>query len=158
MRVLMAVVLLLSLALVTGCQADKPEQDAKSPEQTSQAESPADTAKKVENPITITPDPGPSALADPIAAAAVEVGDGVDEQEAKILGGYYLRVHREKTLGDAYGDTAEAYELLNQVTFQGEWLLTYSRTTVDGEPADAYAVTVAMDAKTGTQLRVTEAP
>lgn len=154
----MAAALLVSLALVTGCQADKPAQDVKQPEQSSQAEVAVETAEKVENPITITPDPGPSALADPIAGGAVEVGDGVDEQEAKILGGYYLRVHREKTLGDAYGETAEAYELLNQVTFQGEWLLTYSRTTVDGASANAYAATVVVDAKTGAQLRVTEAP
>jgi len=61
---------------------------------------------------------------------------------------YFLRIQH----------TPEAYELLNQVTFQGEWLLTYSRTTVDGESADAYAATVVVDAKTGAQLRVTEAP
>jgi len=158
MRVLLAVVLVLSFAFMTGCQADKPEQTADSSEQSAEDQGAVEAAEKVENPISITPDPGPLALKDPIAEATVDVSDGVDELEAPILGGYYLRAHRETTLGDAYGETAEAFELLNQVTFQGRWLLTYSRTTVDGEPADAYAATVVLDAQTGKQLEITEAP
>jgi hypothetical protein len=154
-RVALVLLFALTTTAVSGCQAAKPQQ----PAQTESAAKPAaKPAEKVADPIVITPDPGPRALKDPIAESTISVTDGVDEKEAQIAGGYYLRAHREKTLGAGYGTTSEAYTLLNQVKMRGEWLLTYSRTTVDGKPADAYAATIVVDTRNGKLLRVTEAP
>lgn len=144
---------------VSGCQAAKPEQAAQTESASKTVPQPAEkVAEKVAEPIVITPDPGPLATKDPIAESTISVKDGVSEKEAQVAGAYYLRALREKRLGDKYGTTSEAYTLLNQVKFTGEWLLTYSRTTVDGKSADAYAATVVVDTKTGKQLRATEAP
>lgn len=159
--------LALTMATVSGCQTAKPDQAAQtggaSKTVPQPAEKPAEKvaekpAEKPAEPIVITPDPGPLATEDPIAESTISVKDGVSEKEAQVAGAYYLRALREKRLGDKYGTTSEAYTLLNQVKFTGEWLLTYSRTTVDGKPADAYAATIALDSKTGKQLRATEAP
>jgi hypothetical protein len=150
--------LALTMAAVTGCQAAKPEaaQTKSTPKTATQ---PAEkVAEKVADPIVITPDPGPLSTKDPIAESTIDAKDGVSEKEAQVAGGYYLRALREKRQGAKYGTTSEAYTLLNQVKLRGEWLLTYSRTTVDGKSADAYAATVVVDTKTGKQLRVTEAP
>jgi hypothetical protein len=151
--------LALTAVAVSGCQAAKPEQAAQTESTPKTATQPAEkAAEKVASPIVITPDPGPLATKDPIAESTISVKDGVSEKEAQVAGGYYLRALREKRLGATYGTTSEAYTLLNQVKLRGEWLLTYSRTTVDGKSADAYAATIVVDTKTGKQLRVTEAP
>jgi hypothetical protein len=155
MRVALMLLLTLTTVAVSGCQTAKPQQAAR-PESTTKAVTQA--AEKVANPIVITPDPGPLATKDPLAESTISVKDGVDEKEARVAGGYYLRAHRENTLGAKYGTTSEAYTLLNQVKLRGEWLLTYSRTTVDGKSAGAYAATIVVDTKTGKLLRVTEAP
>ena len=155
MRAALVFLLALTMVAVSGCQAAKPEQVAQTG---TAAKTVTKAAEKVANPIIITPNPGPLATKDPIAESTISVKDGVDEKEAQVAGGYYLRTHREKALGAKYGTASEAYTLLNQVKLRGEWLLTYSRTTVDGKSADAYAATIVVDAKTGKLLRVTEAP
>jgi hypothetical protein len=150
--------LALTVVMVSGCQARETAESPKTAQTGATTKAADAPAEKVGAPLTITPDPGSLALKDPLAEATINVSDGVDEKEAQVAGAYYLRAFRENKLGGAFGATAEAYTLLNQVKVRGEWLLTYSRTTVDGQSADAYAVTVALDAKTGKQLRITEAP
>lgn len=151
MRVAAALLCALSIALVSGCQsAEKPAQDAQ-PGKVAQTETAAKTIQNLADPITITPDP--SAL-----GSKVDAKGGISKDEAQIAGAADLIALRKAKLGDGYGATSEEYTLLNQVKVMGEWLLTYSRTTVDKAPADAYAATIVIDTKTGKQLRVTEAP
>jgi hypothetical protein len=153
MRATLALLLVLAMALVAGCG-----QAATSEKPAAKAETTKPAAEKVDNPITITPDPGPLALKDPATEATIDTADGVDQAEAAIVGGFYLRALRQSKLADAFGTKAEAFALLNQVKVAQEWLLTYSRTTVNGQPAEAYAATICVDTKTGKQTRYTEAP
>lgn len=157
MKVLLALVLALSMTFMFGCQGAKPEVGAGA---TSTGQSSEKPTEKVGEPVVITPDPGPLAAIESGkgAESMIDATDGVDEKEAAVVGAYYLRAHLEAKLADAYGDTSEAYTLLNQVKVMSEWLLTYSRTSVDGKPADAYAATIVVDTKSGKMLRVTEAP
>lgn len=153
MRAVLALLLALSVALVSGCGATKPEPTVSTTGSSTQgaASSTTKPAEKIADPITITPDPGP-------LGSGINAKDGVDKQEAQVVGASSLVALREKRLGDAYGANTEEYTLLNQVKVQGEWLLTYSRTTVDKQPSDAYAATIVVDTKSGKQIRVTEAP
>jgi hypothetical protein len=159
MKLPLLVALVLLTTALSGCQSAKPEQATKAQVV---AEQPPVTqpAEKTDTPITITPAPGGSASAKPGASpeSLVDATDGVDEKEAQIVGAQYLRALREQKLGANFGSSTEAYSLANQVKVQGEWLLTYSRTSVGGQPSDAYAATIALDSKTGKQTRVTEAP
>ncbi len=156
MRAPLALALILSLALMFGCQSTAPDDAAK----TGTTESAGKTAEKVGEPVVITPDPGAIEATIPEAGAesTIDASDGVSEQEAQVVGAYYLRALRQERLGAEFGTTSEAFALLNQVKVQSEWLLTYSRTTVDGESADAYAATIVVDTTTGKQTRFTEAP
>lgn len=157
MRAPLVLALILSLALMSGCQSAAPN-DAATPDATT--ESAEKTDGNVGEPVVITPDPGAIEATVPEAGAesTIDAGDGVSEQEAQVVGAYYLRAVRQERLGAEYGKTSEAFTLLNQVQVMNEWLLTYSRTTVDGESADAYAATIVVDTATGKQLRYTEAP
>ncbi len=156
MRAPLALALILSLAVMSGCQSTAPDDAAKTA-----TTKPVDkTAEKVGEPIVITPDPGAieAAIPDAGVESTIDTSDGVSEQEAQVVGAYYLRAIRQERLGAEYGTSSEAYTLLNQVKVMSEWLLTYSRTTIDGDPADAYAATIVVDTATGKQLRYTEAP
>jgi len=153
MKTVMALLLALSLLLVGGCG----QSDASQPSEPKPAAQPAEKpAEKSATPVVITPDPGPAALKEP--SESIDASDGVDEAEAQVVGAYYLRALREERLGAEFGNATEEFAMLNQVKLQGEWFLTYSRTTVNGESADAYAATIVIDAKTGKQSKVTEAP
>jgi len=158
MRSLLALSLILSMTLLAGCGADKPADTSQNQGSTQAAEKPAEA---VGEPVTITPDPGELGSKDLAGASPVtliDATDGVDETEAQIVGSQYLRALRAERLGADYGKTAEAFTLLNTSKLMGEVLLTYSRTTVDGAAADAYAATIVLNEKTGEQVRVTEAP
>jgi len=157
MRASLALLLVLVLALMSGCQGGTSEETAKIGAAT---ESTDKVAEKVGEPVVITPDPGAieATIPDAGAESVIDASDGVSEKEAQVVGAYYLRALRQERLGAGYGDTSEAFSMLNQVRVMSEWLLTYSRTTIDGEPADAYAATIVVDSNTGKQLRFTEAP
>ncbi|NTU71196.1 MAG: hypothetical protein HGB10_05190 [Coriobacteriia bacterium] len=155
MRVVLVVLLAASVAVVAGCGSGastmpSQSQDSTQTQPSEQAQVDSPVAEKIADPITITPKPKP-------VPPSVAEG-GISKVEAQALGGEMLVAHRKKTMGDAYGTSSEEYSLVNQVAFQGEWLLTYSRMTVNNEPSEAYAVTIAIDAKNGKQLRLTEAP
>jgi hypothetical protein len=151
MRAALALLCVLSIAMISGCQsAETPAQTTKTT-QTAQTETAAGTTKSIADPITITPDP--SSLGSKVSAKG-----GISKNEAQIAGAEGLIALRKDKLGDSFGTSSEEYTLLNQVQVMGEWLLTYSRTTVNKAPADAYAATIVLDSKTGKQLRVTEAP
>jgi hypothetical protein len=127
------------MTMVSGCQSAEKAVPAT---KTEQAKAAAEPAKNIANPITITP-----GVSSP--GSKVDAKGGISKQEAQIAGARYLVALRKARLGDRFGATSEEYTLLNQVEMRGEWLLTYSRTTV---------ATIFIDAKSGKQRRVTEAP
>ena len=77
----------------------------------------------------------------------VDVSNGIDKQEAQILGLAYLRASGKK----------ESYQQTALSEGNGSWVVTYAVQYPEGMMGIPYSASIVIDAKTGRLINITEA-
>jgi len=93
-----------------------------------------------------------------LPAEGAAADSGADKSTALAVADAALTDLRVKSLGDKYSQTSETFATVNVMQLKGNYYITYSRTLVDGKPADAYAATFVVDPKAKKVVSFNEKP